>query len=373
MKFTKSRIILIVLAVSVVLFSQASCQEQSAVPQQSKPTLKQAEPSIAPAKAKVAEPVNEPNGPKVEFENIVHDFGKIGPKTKHSCNFMFKNTGDGILKIGKIKSTCGCTVPKLQKKEYLPGETGSIKVRYNANSHPGKVSKKLYIPSNDKKNSNVMLTIKANVELKVAYEPKKLKLLLTEENAGCPEIKIESLDGKEFAIKRVVSTANCITAEFNPNVNANEFVLQPKVDTEKLKKSLNGFVTITVSHPQTKTLTIRFEALPRFKVWPSSINVLNAVPCKSTTREIWILNNYDEDFEIESMSSKKGYVKVLHHEKVVTEEEPKGRHKIDIEITPPESEASRRVFSDLFTVKIKDGEKLEINCHGFYAKNKTRR
>jgi len=68
--------------------------------------------------------------PSISFEKTVFDLGDVGPGTKNECEFRFTNTGRGLLKIGNISRTCGCTVFKLDKKEYSPNETGTIKVIY---------------------------------------------------------------------------------------------------------------------------------------------------------------------------------------------------------------------------------------------------
>ena len=64
--------------------------------------------------------------PRISFEKTVCDLGDIGQGTKNECEFRFTNTGRGLLKIGKISRTCGCTVFKLDKKEYAPNETGTM-------------------------------------------------------------------------------------------------------------------------------------------------------------------------------------------------------------------------------------------------------
>ena len=75
--------------------------------------------------------------PRISFEKTVCDLGDVGQGTKNSCGFRFTNTGRGLLKIGNIRRTCGCTVFKLNKKEYAPNETGTIKVIYTAGRSTG--------------------------------------------------------------------------------------------------------------------------------------------------------------------------------------------------------------------------------------------
>jgi len=80
-----------------------------------------------------------------------------------------------------------------------------------------------------------------------------------------------------------------------------------------------------------------------------------AEPVKKTLR---LTNNYGEDFEVESMVSKEGYVKVLSQKKIGN------RYQFSLEITPPGEDAKK--FTDTFTINLKGGETLEVNCRGIY-------
>jgi hypothetical protein len=133
------------------------------------------------------------------FEKIEHDFGRIGPGSKNLCQFEFKNIGDSLLQIKNVSKTCGCTPFTLAKKEYLPGETGVLKVSYNADQRPGPSTKKLFVYSNDKKKPKIAIRIKADIVPKVSSNPTIINLSLNQENAGCPEITLRSTDDKPFA------------------------------------------------------------------------------------------------------------------------------------------------------------------------------
>jgi len=374
MKFSKTKIVLMALATSIILFSLTGCQEQVAAAKRPQSL----------EKTKMVEHAANASGPRVEFEKVFHNFGKIGPGTRNSCEFNFKNTGDKVLRIRKIESTCSCSIPKLKKRIYEPGESGTIIVNYTPfKNERGKTSRKLIVPTNDKTNPQVTLTIKAFLELKVAHTPTMAKLLLEEENAGCPEIRIKSLDGKPFAIKKIISTADVITVPFVPGIESTEFVLKPKVDIEKLKKNPYGHINIHLTHHEVDLVTTHFKVMPRFSALPESLYVTDAEPAKPTEKEIMIFSNYSEDFEVESVTSKKGYIEVLNQEKIVSEnpdhpdhpdhpgygEHPKDYHyKINLKVTPPPAGENERIFSDMLTVAIKGHEKLEINCRGFYAR-----
>jgi hypothetical protein len=255
----------------------------------------------------------------------------------------------------------------LAKKEYAPGESGAVKVVFRVSRSPGTSTKRLYVPSNDKAKPKVTLTVKARVVRKVVHKPKELKLLLNGGSASCQEITLTSVDDKPFAIKSFNSPRNCITASFDSSVKATKFVLQPEVHIENLKRSLRGRITIRLTHPGSDTVTIPYSVQPEFKVSPRSIVVHNAEPQKPIKKDVSILNTYGKAFEVESVSSKKDIIRVLSQENLGTS------YKFELEITPPASGDRGGIFTDVFYVKIKGGEKLSINCRGSYSRNRESR
>jgi hypothetical protein len=253
--------------------------------------------------------------------------------------------------------------------EYKPGESGILKVRYHASGQPASIKKSLFISSNDKKKPRIELVIIGDIVANFEYEPKKLELVLNKENAGCPAITIRSTERKLFSIKQFKATGrsksaeDLITADFNSAAKATEFVIQPKVDLEKLQLEQGGSIEIIVAPPERDRITIPFDVLPKFKVNPPSLIIFKAEPEKPVTREVWILSNYDEDFEVESTSTQQGSIKVLSQEKI------ENRYKFELEIMPPATEKGRKgFFTDMFFINIKGGEQLKIPCRIFYPK-----
>ena len=148
---------------SVVFSLPIGCQKQSVEVADTRPiaelpakVIQTPEPAeISPKPAPVAGNLL----PRISFEKTVCDLGDVGQGTKNTCEFRFTNTGQGLLKIGNIKRTCGCTVFQLDIKEYAPGKAGVIKVSYIAGSSTASLQKNIYVPSNDRDNLRVKLTI----------------------------------------------------------------------------------------------------------------------------------------------------------------------------------------------------------------------
>jgi hypothetical protein len=106
------------------------------------------------------------NAPVFKVESSTVELGKIKGSTQNEVEFKFKNEGKSDLLIRFIRSTCGCTAVQQgnQGVGIKPGESSSIKAVFNSGSYSGKVTKAIYVYTNDPKNSEVVLMLNADVE-----------------------------------------------------------------------------------------------------------------------------------------------------------------------------------------------------------------
>ena len=338
------------LVLGFILLLQAGCQEQAKL-----------------ARATNNNEVKEP-APRITFEKLLYDFGEISPNSMFTSEIKFTNTGQVPLKIMEIEKCCGIvTSLDKDKTEYAPGEQGIVKVQWKLGPQPGVLMRQLIIHSNDRLNPVTTLSIHAKVVLSISWEPKRLILSPIEKNAGCPKITISSLDGRPFSIIEFQSTDDCVTADFDRSVSATRHIIEPKVKIEKLQKYLEGRIKINTTHPEGNIATILFAMLPEYTIEPPSILVFNVEPGNSLTKKIVLLNNYDQNFEIESVSSLKNVVAV----RVLRKTRIRNGYQLEIEMTVPPA-GGKRKFTDEFSVNLKDGAKLPLKCDGYYPR-KTRR
>jgi Protein of unknown function (DUF1573) len=336
---------------ALIVLAQAGCQQQAKSP---------AEAGAAKATGGKQKTQAPQPAPRITFEKTVYNFGEVSASKKYNGQFKFTNTGSGVLKITQVKKCCGAVVT-LAKKELAPGESGTLKVVYTSGRGAGPVSKQLRVSSNDETNPEVTLTIKARIVPKVDYQPQRIILVLNQENAGCPKITLTSLDKQPFSVTAFQSTGESITADVDPSVVATKFVLQPKVDLEKLRKRSAGFIAISLMHPEMDRVIIYFSTKQRFRTTPGSIILFNPEPRKPIIRKIAVISNYDEHFEIESTSSQNGIAKVLSQQAIAS------GYELEVEVTPPAPDGTGK-FTDMLTVHLKGGETVPIKCYGRYMK-----
>ena len=107
---------------------------------------------------------------KIEFESTVIDYGTIEKGADGVRVFKFTNTGNAPLIVSKVKSSCGCTVPKKPEKPIMPGEEGEIQVKYDTN-RVNPIRKTITVTSNAD-TPTVALKIKGTV-----IDPNKTSLM----------------------------------------------------------------------------------------------------------------------------------------------------------------------------------------------------
>jgi len=112
------------------------------------------------------------NAPLFKVESTTVDLGKIKGSTQNEVVFNFKNEGKSDLMIRFIRSTCGCTAVQqgTQGVGIKPGESSTIKAVFNSGSYSGKVTKAIYVYTNDPKNSEMVLMLTADVEQPAAVK-----------------------------------------------------------------------------------------------------------------------------------------------------------------------------------------------------------
>lgn len=125
-----------------------SCKEDAAV--------KIKEENVAEAAQRDA---NAGNFPVISFDKVEHDFGTLEDGTPVETVFKYTNTGNSMLVVSDIKSTCGCTVPSNWTREVAPGETGEFAVKFNGKG-ANQVRKTVNLTTNTEK-GNESVSIKA--------------------------------------------------------------------------------------------------------------------------------------------------------------------------------------------------------------------
>jgi len=100
--------------------------------------------------------------PVISFEKDFHDFGKLYSGELVSYAFKFKNTGNSVLVISNVGTSCGCTVTAFPKQPVEPGEESTVDVKFDTTGKHGLQTKSITVFANTQP-STTTLRIQANL------------------------------------------------------------------------------------------------------------------------------------------------------------------------------------------------------------------
>jgi hypothetical protein len=85
-----------------------------------------------------------------------YNFGSIPQGAPVSIQFVLTNTGNKVMAITNVGTSCGCTTPVWDTKPILPGKTTTITVGYNAAS-TGSFSKNITVSYGNGHTKNLVI------------------------------------------------------------------------------------------------------------------------------------------------------------------------------------------------------------------------
>jgi hypothetical protein len=101
-------------------------------------TVAHAQPTAKVSAKSLKKPVRTPQKfAKMQFEETHFDWGTVKEDSTFYKEFKFKNVGNKELVVLDARGSCGCTTPEYPQTPILPGETGTIRVRYVAKNKVG--------------------------------------------------------------------------------------------------------------------------------------------------------------------------------------------------------------------------------------------
>ena len=129
--------------------------------------------AVAPDETQGLTPESVTGAPKIYTAEPEVDLGTIREGESHTAKFRVENRGDQDLKIGDVRSSCGCTTVKLteEQKTVPPGGSVEIEAKFNARGKSGNQRYSVTITSNDPARKTLRLTLRAFVETLVNVKP----------------------------------------------------------------------------------------------------------------------------------------------------------------------------------------------------------
>jgi hypothetical protein len=155
--------------------------------------------------------------PKIEFNDVVYDFGSTDRVQKVRGMFTYWNSGDAELRLTNIRTSCSCTHALAEPVNLLPGESGTLDFSINIGPSVGDIREHVYVASNDPKNPVVALALRLHVKPLYAIESQRIELGGVQAgHATNLVVTVTRTDGQKLRITRVVSDNPAVSARVVP-------------------------------------------------------------------------------------------------------------------------------------------------------------
>lgn len=115
-------------------------------------------------------------GPRLGVEQPIADFGSVEQGTPVTHVFELRNTGDTMLRISSVKSSCGCTAAVVSESDVSPGGEARVLATLDTGRLAGRTTKVLSVYSDDPQLPVAALTLTGEVLADLVLSPNPVYL-----------------------------------------------------------------------------------------------------------------------------------------------------------------------------------------------------
>lgn len=201
--------------------------------------------------------------PQVQVEQLNYDFGEVIQGEKVEFTFRFRNSGDQILELGNVRSSCGCTAALLSSKRIASGDTGELKATFDSTNFRGGVKKTITMETNDPNNAQVVFNLYGDVRAELVFEPERIvwRDVQPDQNLET-KVMISNQGQRVVNLQPPKATNKYITAELSaqqlPPGGQVELKVQGNLSPEMAR--INGYVIIATDYKNAPMIRVPVSA-----------------------------------------------------------------------------------------------------------------
>ncbi|HYW79361.1 MAG TPA: DUF1573 domain-containing protein [Thermoguttaceae bacterium] len=110
------------------------------------------------------------------FETTTHEFGSVARDAKVEHEFVLKNIYLEDIHVASVRSSCGCTTPRITKEWLKTYEKGAIVAHFNTDSFLGSKGATLTVTIDKPFYAEVQLHVSGNIRSDVVFNPGSVQL-----------------------------------------------------------------------------------------------------------------------------------------------------------------------------------------------------
>jgi hypothetical protein len=267
--------------------------------------------------------------PKMLLSEVEWDFGVVKPNEKPTKVFTIKNEGVEDLLIERVRASCGCVKTSISTKRIKSGKSAELTVTFDTTGYDGKVSKDIFITSNDFQEPEKRMRVFVEVEhqpnpifnlsptewdLSLLSRGDKPSLSLMIENTGDKDLVIDKLEVYKHMSYNVTLPLTILPQ------GKQEIILTYDSTGHELGE-VREAIRIFSNDPKKEALSLLIRGYikekedPIISIWPTSLKLNLKTDLKEGVIEKFVLENLsEENVKIISVSTSADFLAPLRSE-----------------------------------------------------------
>lgn len=236
------------------------------------------------------------------FKETEHDFGTVARGAKSEFHFVLQNLYEEDIHIASVRSSCGCTEPRIEKDSLKTWEKGAIICAFNTRSFLGHRSATVTVTIDKPYYAEVQLNVRGYIRSDVVFTPGSIDLGQVPMGKSVEQkVNVAFVGRSSWAIEDVQSTNPAFEVELGKAVRSGSRVnyeMLFRLREDAPAGYIQDQITIVSNDLSNRTIPLAVEGhvVSPLTVSPASLFVGVVGPGDTVTKKLLVRGN--EPFEI---------------------------------------------------------------------------
>ena len=193
--------------------------------------------------------------PKLIINPETFDFGEVPSGESVQATFTLRNAGDEPLHINHVRTSCGCTTSRLDKRELAPGEETPLTATLSLRNRSGPQHQRVTIASNDPDAPSRQAHIQGTAVQYLTLTPSAVLLFSAPQGQSITRtLSLHSENQTPFQLLSIEVTHPNLTVAVTP-VSPSSYRLALTIPATWPAGRINESLRIHTDHPHVPILT----------------------------------------------------------------------------------------------------------------------
>ncbi|MGB6043709.1 MAG: DUF1573 domain-containing protein [Pirellulales bacterium] len=226
------------------------------------------------------------------FDQLEFDFASLARGSKAEHRFKIKNIYQEPIEIASVRSSCGCTDPRVEKNVLQSGDETELVVAFNTVSFEGSHKATITVTFADPFDAEVRLQVMGFVRSDVVFTPGRIELGSVNPSEGASKtVKITYAGRNDWKVEDVRSTNRNFEVQLKPIARGNgrvEYEMNFQLKKGLAGGYLNDRIFLVTNDPSNRMIPLAIEGhvVSGLTVSPSSLHLGVLKPGESVTKRL---------------------------------------------------------------------------------------